>query len=157
MWIDAIRGGIAGAVGTWLMDKSTSGILSAQPKAITKLEERARPNGKGSVPNLVDRLQATFGLSISEQRRPMVEQAIHYGLGIVPGAIYGLMRGRVPLVGMGRGLPFGLLLWALNDEWLNSVLGLAAPFGDYPMETHLRGLAGHAVLGATTDTTITLL
>ena len=45
----------------------------------------------------------------------------------------------------------------VNDEFLNTRLGLAAPFGAYPIETHLRGLVGHLVLGVATDTTIELL
>ncbi|MBA2571308.1 MAG: hypothetical protein H0X16_02230 [Chloroflexi bacterium] len=56
-----------------------------------------------------------------------------------------------------KGCCTGILFWALNDEYLNSSLGLAAPFGAYPIETHWRGLVGHAVLGIATDTGLDLL
>ena len=87
----------------------------------------------------------------------MALQAIHYGLGIVPGALYAVARNRLPLVGAAGGLLFGAALWALNDEYLNSALGLAAPFGAYPVETHVRGLVGHLALGGATDSILDLL
>ena len=36
-------------------------------------------------------------------------------------------------------------------------LGLAGPYSAYPIETHLRGLAGHVALGLGTETGIQLL
>ena len=86
----------------------------------------------------------------------MVEQAVHFGLGVVPGALYATMR-RAPFGGATRGIALGLLLWALNDEYLNTRLGLAGPYDAYPPETHLRGLVGHLALGVTTDMTIHVL
>lgn len=50
-----------------------------------------------------------------------------------------------------------LALFAVNDEYLNTRLGLVGPIEAYPPETHLRGLAGHAVLGVGTETGIQLL
>jgi hypothetical protein len=156
-WAAAARGALAGAAATWLMDLVTTGLLEGQSEEATRREEDARPNGKSAVDNLVDRFEAAYGLSLSGSQRSVAAQAIHYGLGIVPGAFYAALRHRVPLVGAGRGILFGLLLWAVNDEYLNTTLGLAAPFEAYPPETHWRGLVGHAVLGAATDTGVDLL
>ena len=50
-----------------------------------------------------------------------------------------------------------MAVWAVNDEYLNTRLGLAGPFAAYPIETHFRGLVGHVVLGVATDTGISLL
>ena len=154
--VDVARGAVAGAVGTWVMDLITTGIVSGQSKAAAKREAAARPNGKSSVENLVDRLPAWTGIDIPAERRPLVQQLVHFGLGVVPGAAYALLR-RTPLTGTARGAAMGALLWALNDEFINSKLGLAGPFEAYPLETHLRGLVGHVALGITTDTTIELL
>jgi hypothetical protein len=156
-WVDAARGAVAGGVATWLMDLVTTGLLDAQPKRVTAREEAAQPNGKSSVGNLVDRIQASLGVRLGAARRRTVEQAIHYGLGVVPGAVYGVLRPRVPALGAARGLLFGLALFAVNDELLNTKLGLAGPISAYPAETHFRGLVGHAVLGATTDMGLALL
>ena len=154
---DALRGALAGAAATWLMDLVTTGLYEAQPAEVTKAEEAGRPNGRSSVANMVDRIELETGLTVPAARRPAVENAIHYALGIVPGAIYGVARRWVPFARLGSGLAFGLALFALNDEYLNTKLGFAGPFDAYPPEAHLRGLAGHAVLGVGTETGIQLL
>ena len=155
--VDAVRGAIAGGVATWFMDLVTTGMLDGQSRAVNAREAAAQPNGKSSVANLVDRVQALTGLRLTGKARQAAEQAVHYGLGIVPGAIYGVLRPRLRAIGAARGVLFGLTLFAVNDELLNTKLGLAGPISAYPAETHLRGLVGHAVLGATTDTGLSLL
>ena len=155
--LDAIRGAIAGGIATWVMDLVTTAMYAAQAPEVTEAETAARPNGKSSVANLVDRAESLLSVDVPTAHRARLEQAIHYGLGVVPGAAYGVLRNRLPLVGAGRGLLFGLALFVVNDEWLNTRLGLAGPIAAYPPETHLRGLVGHVVLGATTDTTLTVL
>ena len=154
---DAIRGGIAGAVAVWLMDLVTTAMLDAQSEEVTRREEAARPNGKSSVANLVDLLEAHLDVALEPDERASLEQAVHFGLGVVPGAFYGALRRRLPLVGAGRGVLYGLAVFAVNDEYLNTALGLAGPFDAYPLETHWRGVVGHAVLGAATDTVLDLL
>ncbi len=154
---DAVRGALAGAAATWLMDQVTTGLYEAQPPEVTKLEATGRPNGKSSVANLVDRVESVTGFTVPAAHRPTVENGIHYALGIVPGAIYGVVRRYLPFARLGRGLAFGVALFAINDEYLNTRLGLAGPVDAYPPETHLRGLAGHAVLGVGTETGIQLL
>jgi hypothetical protein len=154
---DAVRGAIAGAVATWVMDLVTTALLDGQAEEVTAREEAGRANGKSSIANMVDRFEREMGVEIPDDRRAMVEQLVHYGLGIGPGALYGVLRDRVPLVGAGRGVLFGLLLWSVNDEYLNTALGFAGPFEAYPPETHWRGFVGHLVLGATMDTCLDLL
>jgi hypothetical protein len=154
---DAVRGAIAGGAAVWLMDLVTTGLLDQQSEATTQREAAARPNGKGSVANLVDLLADRFDLQLDGAAKGRMAGVFHYGLGIVPGAIYGAARGRVPMVGAWRGLGYGAILFAANDEWLNTELGLAGPPSAYPVQTHLRGLVGHLVLGAATDTGIDVL
>lgn len=154
---DAIRGALAGAAATWLMDLVTTGMLETQPSEVTARERAAQPNGKSSVANLVDRVEASTGLQVPPARRPLLENAIHYSLGVVPGAVYGVIRRYLPFATVGRGLAYGLALFAVNDEYANTKLGLAGSPKAYPAATHLRGLTGHAVLGLATETGIQLL
>jgi hypothetical protein len=153
---DALRGALAGAAATWAMDQVTTVMLSVQAPEVTKLEQAAQANGKSSVTNLVDKVEAQTGIVVPPRRRALVEQAVHYALGAIPGALYGIAR-HVPGVRAGNGLLFGLGVFALNDEYMNTRLGLASSPQAYPPETHLRGLAGHAVLGVATETGIQLL
>lgn len=157
VWADAVRGGLAGFAATWLMDLVTTGLYEGQAAETTERENAARPNGKSAVENLVDRIQAASGGSFSEAQRSALTQAIHFSLGVGPGALYAVVRRRIPLVGGGRGLVYGVLLWALNDEYLNTALGLAGPASAYPVETHWRGLVGHVVLGMATDSGIEVM
>ena len=154
---DALRCAVAGAAATWLMDRLTTGMLQLQEPAVTAREEAAQANGKSSVANLVDRFEAGTGVAVPAERRPMVESAVHYLLGIVPGAIYGVVRRRIPFMRIANGLGFGMAIFAANDEYANTALRLSGPPTAYPLQTHFRGLAGHAVLGVATETGIVLL
>ena len=154
---DAIRGAIAGAAATWLMDLVTTGLYEAQAPDVTRREELARANGKSSVANMVDKFESVTGMRIPKARRPLVENAVHYSLGAVPGAVYGVLRRRVPGLRSRAGLAYGMAIFAFNDEYLNTRLGLAGPVKAYPAETHFRGLAGHAVLGVGTESAIQLM
>lgn len=154
---DALRGAIAGAAATWVMDRVTTLMYALQAPEVTEQEKAAWPNGKSSVENMVDRAEVETGLVVPPDRRALVEQVVHYALGAVPGAVYGVIRRWVPFARFGNGLGFGLAVFAVNDEYLNARLGFSGPPGAYPPETHLRGLAGHAVLGVATETGIQLL
>jgi hypothetical protein len=146
-----IRGAIAGAAATWLMDVATTAVQKLQPAADAQRERAAWPNGQPSVANLVDLISDRLRLRLDQPSKAAAAGAIHYALGAVPGALYAILRDRVPAIRAGRGLLFGALLWAGNDELLNTTLGLAGPPTAYPRMTHVRGLIGHLVLGVGTD------
>ncbi len=71
--------------------------------------------------------------------------------------LYGSLRNRLPLLGAGRGVVYGVILWAVNDEYLNARLGLAGEFGAFPLKMNWRGLVGHIACGVAMDTSIDLL
>ncbi len=148
---DLIRGAVAGTIATWLMDQVTKALLQDQSEAVTEKEKAARPDGQTSVELMVERIEETAGVELSDDQRALGQQLIHYALGAVPGALYVFARERIPGVGAARGLIYGALLFVFNDEWLNWRLGFAGSPGSYPTETHMRGLVGHLVLGGATD------
>lgn len=154
---DAARGAVAGAIATWLMDQVTTGLVESQSPADREREAAAQPNGQSSVANLIDRMEGGLHARLPGSVRPAASTAIHYGLGIVPGAVYGALRRRVPGIGAGRGFVYGVLLFGANDEMMNTQLGLAGPYAAYPFSSHWRGLVGHAVLGVATDAGLDLL
>ncbi|HET7030522.1 MAG TPA: hypothetical protein VFI34_08425 [Candidatus Limnocylindrales bacterium] len=156
-WGDALRGAVAGTVATWLMDQVTTGVQATQSAADRAREEAARPNGRGAVANLVERLDGALGTRLDRTGRVRAETAVHYALGALPGALYGIARGRLPLVGGWAGAAYGGVLWAVNDEALNTRLGLAGPFAAYPLSAHWRGFVGHVALGAATDSGLDIL
>jgi uncharacterized membrane protein YagU involved in acid resistance len=147
----AIRGAVAGLVATWVMDRVTTAMWDRESAEDKAREEAAWPNGKPSVPNLVDLGSRITGVHFSPRARPAVDEVTHYLLGVGPGVLYALLRHRVPVIGAGRGFVYGLVLFAVNDELLNTAMGLAGPPGAYPLAAHTRGLVGHVVLGVATD------
>ncbi len=153
----AARGALAAGAATWLMDQVTSAMMASQGADVTEQERAAQPHGRTALANLAARLETTAGMTIDDGQRGRLLTILHYGLGIVPGALYAVLRHRLGLPSGWRGVVYGLLVWALNDEALNSALGLSGAFDDYPIQTHVRGAIGHVVLGVTTDTGIDLL
>ncbi|HET7321136.1 MAG TPA: DUF1440 domain-containing protein, partial [Longimicrobiaceae bacterium] len=94
------------------------------------------------------------GVDLSKGERQEGGRAIHWALGAGAGALYGVMRRRVPGADAADGLLFGTAFWLLMDEGANWALGLTPGPGAFPWQTHARGLAGHLVFGATTDATL---
>lgn len=97
------------------------------------------------------------GQELSEDERKKYGSAIHWGLGVGAGAVYGALRDRVPGADWGNGLLFGTAFWALIDEGANTALGLTPGPSRFPWQTHARGLAGHLVFGLAADTALRLM
>ena len=152
-----VAGAIAGTAATWLMDAVTTAVQKLQPPNDAERERAAWPNGQSSVVNLVDLVADRLGVRLDERMRATAASVAHYALGAVPGAAYAVLRDRVPGLGSGRALLYGALLWAVNDEYLNTRLGLSGPPAAYPNRTHVRGLIGHLVLGVGTDLGVDML
>jgi uncharacterized membrane protein YagU involved in acid resistance len=148
---DLARGAVAGAIATWVMDLVTTGVIEQQSQADAEREAAAQPGGQSSAANLLERVEGRVDVHVPDDLRPTVLNAIHYGLGIGPGAVYAVVRRRLPFVRAGRGLLYGLVLFLVNDEGMNTALELSGPPEAYPASSHLRGLIGHFALGATTD------
>ncbi|HEX2194190.1 MAG TPA: DUF1440 domain-containing protein [Candidatus Limnocylindria bacterium] len=151
----AFRGAVAGTAATWVMDRVTTRVLEAQSPEDTAREQAAWPNGKPSVENLFDKAAARLKIRLRPDARETAIDLTHYALGAIPGMGYALLRRRVPLLGAGHGLVYGLLLFVINDEFMNTALGLAGPPEAYPASSHVRGLIGHVALGVATDIGLT--
>ncbi len=152
-----LRGAVAGGVATWVMDVVTTYVQSFQSPADKEREQAAWPHGQPSVDNLVDLAHSLVNAKPDRGQKAAAATITHYALGILPGAGYAVLRRHVPLLGAGRGLAYGLLLWAVNDELLNTALGVSGRPDAYPASSHVRGLIGHVALGVATDVGIDLL
>jgi hypothetical protein len=155
--LDAAKGAIAGAVGVWLMDQVTWGMyLREDPQALRR-EQEARVRGKDVAHVAAEKVAGAIGLERPSAQPHPAGLAVHYTLGVVPGALYAPLGRRVKTLGAGRGLLYGLGLTIVNDEILAPVFGLASGPTHYPWQAHARGLVGHLVLGAATDTVLDVL
>lgn len=154
---DVVKGAVAGAVGVWVMDKVTWWLWDREDPAALRREHAARPEGLDPAHVMANRAAEALGTELRPRQPHPAGLAVHYGLGIVPGAVYGALRSRVSGVGAAGGLVYGLGLFLAEDEGLNPVLGTSGGLGEYPWQAHARGLVGHLALGAATHAALDLL
>ncbi len=155
--LDMVKGVVAGAAGVWVMDQITWGMYLREDPEAFRQEQAARIGGKDVAHVAAGKLAHAFGTTLTPEQPHPAGLAIHYALGIVPGALYGALRKRAGRVGAGRGLLYGLALFLVNDELLNPILGLSSGPMAYPWQAHFRGLVGHLTLGVATDVVLNLL
>lgn len=155
--LDVVKGAVAGAVAVWAMDKVTWWMWDREDPAALAQERQARPNGMDPAHNVANRVAGAMGKELSPAQPHPAGVAVHYGLGMGPGAAYAVLRKRVPMIGAGGGLLYGLALSLVEDEGMAPLLGLAGAPTEYPWQAHLRGVVGHLVLGAVTHATLDLL
>jgi hypothetical protein len=101
------RGAASGAVGVLAMDVATWLMYRKQNRRDLLREKRLRPYGKDTAHALVRCVAeaAASDAGSSEPNGPGI--AVHYGLGMVPGAVYAGQRRRHPSVRSGRGAAYG--------------------------------------------------
>lgn len=154
---DMLLGAVAGAVGVWVMDQVDWFNYRHEDPQARRRTQQVRPGGEDPAHATAGMAERAMGAELSRSQHHAVGTVIHYTLGIGPGAIYGALRGRVPVVGAGHGTAYGLGLFLMQDEVINAAAGVSAKPREYPWQAHARGLVAHLVYGAVTDTVLTVL
>lgn len=152
-----LKGAIAGAVGVWALDKVTWLMWDHEdPRALAR-EQQARPGGLDPAHAVAARAASALGAELEPKQPNAAGLAVHYALGVAPAALYAVYRDQLSRLGPGRGVLLGLTLFVMQDEILNSLLGLSAPPAAYPWQAHARGLVGHLAYGLVTDASLEML
>ncbi len=155
---DMVLGAVAGAVGVWVMDRVDWFNYRHEDPEARRRTQQVRPGGEDPAHIIARRAEGMAGTELSPSQHHAAGMAIHYAIGIGPGALYGAMKGRVPgVVGADRGLLYGLGLFLIQDELGNAMAGLATAPRRYPWQAHERGLVAHLVYGFVTDTVWNML
>jgi len=154
---NAVKGAIAGAAGVWVMDRVGWWMYRNEDPHDVRQEIEARVGGQDVAHAMADKLATVAGTDLQPQQPHPLGLAIHYGLGVAPGAAYAELRERVPAAAAGHGLLYGLALFVLNDEIVAPAIGVASGPGEYPLQAHARGLVSHLVLGVVTDVVLDAL
>lgn len=154
--VDLLQGALAGAVGVWAMDRVDWFVYDRERQEVKEQTRANRPGGEDPAHVIAGRVADALGKPLIGARRDAAGTAVHYSLGILPGALYGALSGRVKAVGAGRGLGYGLAMFIVEDELVNTALGIAGPPTGYPWQAHARGLLAHLVLGCVTDAALRL-
>lgn len=154
---DALKGAIAGAIGVWAMDKVIWAMWDRTDPAKLQQEREARPGGLDPAHVIANRAAEAVGTELTPKQPHPAGIGVHYGLGIMPAAAYGVLRHRVPAITAAGGMLYGLGIFLVEDEGVNPILGTSGGPTEYPMEAHVRGLVGHLVLGAGTHASLKLM
>lgn len=154
MLADAAIGAVAGALGVWAMDRLDWFMFRHEDAGARRQTRQARPGGMDPAHVAANRAAGALGTALVPRHPHPAGMAVHYSLGVGPGAIYGVLQDRVPVVGAGRGALWGATLFLAQDEVLNAVTGLSGKPKEYPWQAHGRGLVSHLVYGVVADTAI---
>jgi len=153
---DAVTGAVAGLGAGWVMNAVTSVMYDRQDPEARSREEDAR-GGKIAFEVAAEKAARLLGRDLDAQRARRWGGALHEGLGIGGGALYGVLRDRVPGFRVGAGLLFGLAFFLVVDELATTVLRLTPGPRAFPWQTHARGLVGHLAYGAVADTALRVM
>ena len=153
----ALMGAAAGAIGVWALDRVDWFMWNRMDEADRERTRAARPSGEPPAHVAATKLEELTGVELSERAHATAGDAVHYSIGIAPAIGYALLRDKLPFDGPVRGLAYGLGLFLMQDEALNTATGLGGRPGDYPWQDHARGLVAHLVYGLTTELTLNLM
>lgn len=154
---DVLKGAIAGAFGVWAMDRVTSYLWEHEDADALRQERQARPDGLDPAHVIANRAAESLGKELTPKQPHPAGVAVHFGLGVLPGALYGALRHRVDGVDAAGGMLYGLGMFLVEDETVNPLLGTSGLPQEYPWQAHVRGLVGHLVLGAATEAALDVL
>lgn len=148
---DLALGALAGAAAVFVLDRvDWAMFLSEKPE--TRAQTKAvRPGGEPPAHVAATKLEQAAGVDLTPSQHDLAGNLVHYAIGVLPAALYGAARRYAPWLGTGRGGLFGLGLYLLQDQGLNTVSGLSAKPQAYPWQDHARGLAAHLAYGAALD------
>lgn len=149
---DLFKGLTAGIAGGLLASLIMEQFQALWSKAKTALPDQPQKKGKPATVKAADAVTQKFtGHNVPAERQEMAGEAVHYTMGLVSGAIYGLASEIVPLATLGQGAGFGAAVFLLADEVSVPALGLSKSPGKMPVSAHIYGFASHLIYGWTTE------
>lgn len=157
-----VRGLVAGAVGTAVMDAflfaryrrggGKSGVTEWESSAgVSNWEDAPAPAHIGK--RIVE---GVFEVKLPPTRARLVNNVMHWAYGIVNGAQYGLVAGSLSAPRVRYGLPFGAAVWASSYVILPAAK-LYEPIWKYDRKTLANDLSAHLVYGLGTAATLQVL
>lgn len=141
-------GAISGIIGGFALAGAAQTIYSlTSPKKIAE-ETAIEPRDPFIV--LAEKLEKLTGKKLNESQKKIFEQSMVTALSATAGVCYTLLAGKWKLNWLMGGIVFGAIFWAVEDEGISPLAGLAGDNTKYPLEAHVRGLAAHTVFGIVT-------
>jgi putative membrane protein len=157
-----LAGMAGGLVASWTMDE----FQALWSKAAQRLQENGRQRqqqGQGESQPEAEAEDATMkaadklsrnllGYPLSIEAKKKAGPILHYAFGAAMGAVYGVASELFPEAATrGFGTGFGAALFAIADELAIPALGLSGKRKNFPLSSHVYGLASHLVYGVTAE------
>lgn len=139
---DAIVGGVAGAAAAWAVGRTELLLELTQSGSEVKL-----PLTTGD---------AAGELLERQAQREREGDAARWAISIGAGAVYGVMRKRVPGAEWVKTLVFGSGVSVLIDEAGEAMFRVGGPGSRSPWQDRLKGAVGHMVFGLVLEAAITV-
>jgi uncharacterized membrane protein YagU involved in acid resistance len=143
--VDLAVGVAAGLVATRVTDRAQRALYRLTPPS-EKAREPDFPQGSSAMV-AAQKTVELLDVEPDEDGLKALKSAIHYGLGLGWGALYGLLRRYSQMTPIGAGTVTGASLSLIIDEALSPALGITAPSRCYPVSSHARGLLTHLIYG----------
>lgn len=157
--IASIAGGVVGGLAAsaamnavqWLWAALGDGDHAPKPDP---QQHKSEPDEEQSATRKLARLAAekVAHKQLTPEQQAKAGAAFHYAFGAAAGGLYGVACAASENVGIARGVPFGVAVWALGDELAVPALGLTKPVTQFPLSKHAYSLTAHLVYGYVTET-----
>lgn len=155
VWASVATGAIGGLAGAFAMNQFQT-LWSAASK---KLAEEQGVQQQQASSQDEDATQETariisehvFDHELTKSEKQKAGPAVHYGIGTMMGAVYGVAAEMLPISRAGRGTVYGGTVWLFADEIAVPAFGLSGSPTKTPLSTHAQALASHLVYGFVTD------
>jgi hypothetical protein len=138
-------GAAAGYLAGQVMDKATTWFYERQSDASKQRENELLPEGAPMAS--ARKLAGLVGAEPTDEQAGELAAGLHQALGQLYGVVAAAMARR-DIAPVTAGLATGAGGFLVVDELANSLFFTPPPQA-YPVESHLRGVVGHLVFGAT--------
>lgn len=154
IWASLATGALGGLAGALAMNQFQS-LWSAVSKA-TGDRHNAQQQSKSQDEDATQKTarvlsENVFGHELTRSEKQKAGPAVHFGIGILMGAVYGAAAESLPISRIGRGTVYGAAVWLFADEIAVPAFGLSGSPANTPISTHVNALSSHIVYGFTTD------
>ena len=137
------------AIAVGILAGAIGGLAGSGAKIVGELIYEPRTQGQVPPPLLL--AERVEGHPIAKDQQGPVIQVIHFTFGAAAGAVYGAAAEAAPIVTIGYGVVFGLVLQLFTHESAVPALGLDVPAPQQPLREHLSEFFSHALYGLATE------
>jgi hypothetical protein len=154
-----VHAAAAGAVAVWVMDRFDWFAFEHENPHARQRTEAVRPGGMDPAHALAFKTAAAIGapLKPAPPHQHPSGLAVHYAVPIGLAILYQILKPRMPVIRKGRGTLYGAGVFAVLDEVVSPILGLAAAPARYPWQRHVRELTANMIFGVVTNAALQIM